>query len=59
MAHNVNNSVKFGMFSEKMKIAKFTPISKLGKEKLLTNSSPVLVLLHFSKILKQVIKTSK
>ena len=39
-----NNSVKFSIFSEKMKLVKFTPIFESGKEELLTNCRPISLL---------------
>ena len=39
-----NNSIKFSIFSEKMKLVKFTPIFESGKEELLTNCRPISLL---------------
>ena len=50
-----NESINLGIFPEKMKIAKVTPIFKSGKKELLTNYWPVSVLPCFSKILKRII----
>ena len=48
------NSIKTGIFPEKMKIAKITPIFKSGQEELLTNYRPISVLPCFSKILERI-----
>ena len=52
--HVFDNSSQFGIFPEKMKLAKVTPIFKSGKEELLTNYSSISVLLRFSKILERI-----
>ena len=48
------NSIQTGIFPEKMKIAKITPIFKSGQEELLTNYRPISVLPCFSKILERI-----
>ena len=52
--HVLKISVKRGVFPEKMKIAKVTPIFKTGKKELLTNYRPISVLPCFSKILERI-----
>ena len=49
-----NESINLGIFPEKMKIAKVTPIFKSGKKELLTNYRPISVLSCFSKILERI-----
>ena len=43
------DSIKLGVFPEKLKLAKFTPIFKSGKNELLTNYRPISVLPCFFK----------
>ena len=50
-----HESLNLGIFPEKMKIAKVTPIFKSGKKELLTNYRPISVLSCFSKILERII----
>ena len=45
------DSIKFGVFPEKLKLAMVTLIFKSGKIELLTNYRPISVLPCFSKIL--------
>ena len=47
-------SINLGIFPEKMKIAKVTPIYKSGKKQLLRNYRPISVLSCFSKILERI-----
>ena len=49
-----NESINLGIFPEKMKIAKVTPIFKSGKKELLTNYWPSSVLSCLSKILERI-----
>ena len=49
-----NESINLGIFPEKMKIAKVTPIFKSGKKELLTNYRPISALSCFSKILERI-----
>lgn len=50
----LNNPIKVGIFLEKMKLSKVTPIFKLGTEELVTNYRPISVLPSFSKILERI-----
>ena len=49
------NSIDNGSFSERMKIAKVTPIFKAGKKELVTNYRPISILPSLSKILERII----
>ena len=46
-------SIKLGVFPEKLKLAKVTPIFKSGKDELLTNNRPISVFAVFSKDTRQ------
>ena len=48
------DSIKLGVFPEKLKIAKVAPIFKSGKNEHLTNYRPISVLSCFSKILERI-----
>ena len=48
------DSVKLGVFLEKLELAKVTPIFELGKNEHLTNYRPISVLPCFSKILERI-----
>ena len=50
----LGDSIKLGVFPEKIKLAKVTPIFKSGKNELLTNYRPISVLPCFSKILERI-----
>ena len=52
--HSFNNSIKFRIVTEKRKLAKVTPIFKLGKEDLLTNYRFISVLPCFSKFPERI-----
>ena len=52
--HIFDNSIRFGIFPDALKLAKITPILKTGDESLLTNYRPVSVLPVFSKILERI-----
>ena len=49
-----NLSLKNGIFPEKLKIARVTPIFKSGEEELVNNYRPISVLPCFSKILERI-----
>ena len=53
VCHIANSSFEMGIFSERMKIAKVSPIFKSGKKDSFTNYRPVSLLPHFSKILEK------
>ena len=48
------NSIKLGVFLEKLELAKVTPIFELGKNEHLTNYRPISVLPCFLKILERI-----
>ena len=48
------DSIKLGIFLEKLELAKVTPIFELGKNENLTNYRPISVLPCFSKILERI-----
>ena len=50
----LNQSLQSGIFPEKLKIAKVTPIFKKGEHNLFTNYRPISVLSVFSKILEKI-----
>ena len=50
-----NLSLSTGIFPDKLKIAKVSPISKNGKKDLLTNYQPISVLPCFSKVLECIL----
>ena len=47
-------SIKKGVFPDKLKIARITPIFKSGKEEIISNYRPISVLSCFSKILERI-----
>ena len=49
-----NESVNLGIFPEKMKVAKVTPIFKSAKKELITSYRPISVLSCFFKILERI-----
>ena len=49
-----SQSLSTGIFPEKMKIAKVSPIFKNGKKTIASNYRPVSVLPYFSKILERI-----
>ena len=49
-----DQSLKSGIFPDKLKIAKFFPIYKSGKTYVLSNYRPISVLPCFSKILERI-----
>ena len=49
-----SDSIKLGVFPEKLKLAKVTPIFKSGKNELLTNYRPISALPCFSKGLQRI-----
>ena len=53
LVHIFNTSIKFGIFPEKMKTLKDTPIFESGKEKLLKNYRPMSVLPFLSKFQRE------
>ena len=48
------DSIKLGVFPEKLKLAKVTPIFKSGKDEQLTNYRPISAMPCFSKILERI-----
>ena len=54
LTHICNQSLKMGIFPQKMKIAKVIPIYKTGNRRELSNYRPVSLLLQFSKILEKI-----
>ena len=50
----INQTLKSGIFPEKLKIAKVTPIYKKGNEHLFTNYRPISILPAFSKVFEKV-----
>ena len=49
------NSVTLGVFPEKLKLAKVTPVFKSEENEYLTNYRPISVVVCFSKILERII----
>ena len=49
-----NLSLENGIFSEKMKIAKLTPLFKNGDPENITNYGPMSVLSYFCKVLERI-----
>ena len=54
LMHVFNQSLKYGVFPEKMKIARVTPIFKTGEKYSISNYRPISVLPCFSKILEKI-----
>ena len=52
--HIFNISIKTGVFPDKLKIARITPIYKSGERELVNNYRPISVLPCFSKVLERI-----
>ena len=54
LANIINRSLYMGIFPEKLKIAKVTPVFKTGEQNSLTNFRPISLLSNFSKFFEKV-----
>ena len=54
LAHIVNSSVQQGVFPDKLKIAKVTPLFKSGKKEEIQNYRPISILPLFDKVFEKI-----
>nr|CAI5824567.1 unnamed protein product [Callosobruchus analis] len=52
LCYTINNSFKYGIFPEQLKLSKIIPIFKKGEPNLLENYRPISILNSFSKLLE-------
>ena len=52
--HICKQSIKFGIFPDKMKIAKIKPVFKSGETEIVSNYRPISILPVFSKLLERI-----
>ena len=54
MAYIINNSIKFGIFPDKLKLAEIIPVYKKGDPGIISNYRPISLLSSFAKVIEKV-----